>query len=190
MDNMNQSNAQTVGNIVAKQKRPGKSAQMQPQTSPGDNARYIRHSLRLADLPPVSMQDGAAVKERVYTYFKICEQEDMKPSVAGLALALDCDRTYLWKIRSGDREGKPEVVHAIKKAMKLLDLQMVDYMQNGKINPVSGIFLMKNNFGYADKQEVEIKPSSPFGETKDIKALEDQYRDSVPIDIDCTDIDE
>ena len=110
---MDQSNIQ---NIVTKQKRPGKSAQMQPQTNPGDNARYIRHSLRLAELPPVSMQDGAAVTDRVYEYFKICEQEDMKPSVAGLALALDCDRTYLWKIRSGDREGKPEVVHAIKKA--------------------------------------------------------------------------
>ena len=35
---------------------------------------------------------------------------------------------------------------------------MNDYMQNGKINPVSGIFLMKNNLGYTDKQEVIVTP--------------------------------
>jgi hypothetical protein len=68
--------------------------------------------------------------------------------------------------------------------MKILDLQMVDYMQNGQINPVSGIFLMKNNFGYADKQEVVVTPQSPLGETKDTKELEDRYIDSVVVDAD------
>ena len=33
------------------------------------------------------------------------------------------------------------------------------YMQNGKINPVSGIFLGKNNFGYVDKQEHVVTPT-------------------------------
>ena len=34
-----------------------------------------------------------------------------------------------------------------------------NYMQNGKINPVSGIFLGKNNYGYADKQEYVLTPN-------------------------------
>jgi hypothetical protein len=34
-----------------------------------------------------------------------------------------------------------------------------NYMQNGKINPVSGIFLGKNNFGYQDKTEHVITPT-------------------------------
>ena len=33
-------------------------------------------------------------------------------------------------------------------------------MQNGKINPVSGIFLGKNNFGYQDKTEYVLTPNS------------------------------
>jgi hypothetical protein len=33
------------------------------------------------------------------------------------------------------------------------------YMMNGKINPVSGIFLGKNNYGYADKQEYVLTPN-------------------------------
>ena len=35
-----------------------------------------------------------------------------------------------------------------------------NYMQNGKINPVSGIFLGKNNFGYQDKQEMVLTPNT------------------------------
>ena len=103
----------------------------------------------------------------------------MKPSVAGLALAMDIDRRYLWEIREGRKGKNPAVADTLKKAMKILDLQMVDYMQNGKINPVSGIFLMKNNFGYADKQEVVLTPNSPLGDTKDTKELEERYIDSV-----------
>ena len=33
---------------------------------------------------------------------------------------------------------------------------MEDYMQNGKINPVTAIFLAKNNFGYKDTQEFVV----------------------------------
>ena len=56
---------------------------------------------------------------------------------------------------------------------------MEDYMQNGKINPVSGIFLMKNNFGYADKQEVVLTPNNPLGEQKSTDELEQRYLESV-----------
>ena len=34
------------------------------------------------------------------------------------------------------------------------------YMNSGKINPVSGIFLGKNNFGYQDKQEMVLTPNT------------------------------
>jgi hypothetical protein len=56
---------------------------------------------------------------------------------------------------------------------------MEGYMQNGKINPVSGIFLMKNNFGYTDKQEVVLTPNSPLGDQKSDAELEQKYLDSV-----------
>ena len=160
-------------------KRPQRPEQ-QPKTEPGDNAKYISHSLRLAELPKISMQDAPAVKERVHRYFEICKEDDMKPSVAGLAVALDCDRVYLWEIRAGKKGKNPEVANALKRAVQLLDLQMVDYMQNGKINPVSGIFLMKNNFGYADKQEVVVTPAQPMGDISDVKQIEEQYRESIP----------
>lgn len=168
-----------IGKQVTKRKRPDRSEAQTVQTEPGDNRKYILHSLRLADLGRVDLKSVDEVIQRIRTYFEICAEDDMKPSVAGLALAMDIDRRYLWEIREGKKGKNPEVADALKKAMKILDLQMVDYMQNGKINPVSGIFLMKNNFGYADKQEVVLTPNNPLGDTKDTKALEEKYIDSV-----------
>lgn len=183
---MNDKELQEVGQKVAKRGRgrpPGTGGNERPdrtvQTEPGDNRKYITHSLRLADLPKVSMANTEEVRQRINEYFNICAEDDMKPSVAGLALALDVERSYLWMLREGVKGKNPDVVNLLKKAVLILDNQMVDYMQNGKINPVSGIFLMKNSFGYTDKQEVVITPQSPLGDQKDTKAIEEKYRDSI-----------
>ncbi len=176
---MNDKELADIGKQVTKRKRPDLTEKQTVHTEPGDNRKYILHSLRLADLPKVDLKSAESVAQRVSDYFSICAEDDMKPSVAGLALAMDIDRTYLWEIRAGRKGKNPDVANTLKKAMKLLDLQMVDYMQNGKINPVSGIFLMKNNFGYADKQEVVLTPNNPLGDTKDTKELEERYIESV-----------
>lgn len=173
-----------IGQQVTKRgrKRRDLSEMYSVHTESGDNQKYILHSLKLAELPPCNMQSLEDVTQRVKTYFEICAEDDMKPSVAGLALAMDIDRVYLWELRAGRKGKNPAIANVLKKAMKILDLQMVDYMQNGKINPVSGIFLMKNNFGYADKQEVVVTPNCPLGDTKDTKELEERYIDSVVAD--------
>lgn len=176
---MNNKELTEVSKQVTKRKRPDLSEKQTVHTEPGDNRKYILHSLRLAELPKLNLKSVEEVTQRIKDYFTICAEDDMKPSVAGLALAMDIDRTYLWEIRSGRKGKDPEVANTLKKAMKILDLQMVDYMQNGKINPVSGIFLMKNNFGYADKQEVVLTPNNPLGDTKDTKELEERYIDSI-----------
>lgn len=177
-----------VGEQTAKQRRPKRSEQMRVQTEPGDNQKYILHSLRLADLPKCSTKSVEEVAQRIRDYFTICAEDDMKPSVSGLALAMDIDRRYLWEIREGKKGKTPEVADAIKKAMKILDLQMVDYMQNGKINPVSGIFLMKNNFGYTDEQKLVVQPEQPLGNAEDPKKIEEKYAASVVVDTTAEDV--
>lgn len=175
----NDTEVMKVGEQIAKRKRPDRSKAQTVHVDPGDNTAYTKHSLRVYSLPVVELTNTEAVTARIVQYFEICAKDDMKPSVAGLALALGITKEYLWEIRVGRKGKNPEVANALKKAMQLLDLQMVNYMQNGKINPVSGIFLMKNNFGYADKQEVVVTPNSPLGEAKDTKQLEQRYIDSV-----------
>lgn len=170
-----------VGEEVVKKRGRKKGCtrpEQQVHTEPGENTKYINHSLRLATLPKVDLKSTEQVGQRVMRYFEICAEDDMKPSVVGLALALDIDRVYLWELRTGRKGKNPEVANVLKKACHVIELQMNDYMQNGKINPVSGIFLMKALFGYEEKVKVEVVPD-PLGATKDVKLLEDKYAASV-----------
>lgn len=180
---MDDKNLTEIGKNVVKSKRPGKSEAMKVQTEPGDNTKYLNHSLKLAALPAIDIKNAEQIGERITEYFTICAEDDMKPSVAGLAVAVGVDRKTIWQWSVGEKSDRSNL---IKRAYALLDLQMNNYMQNGKINPVSGIFLMKNHFGYTDKQEVVVTPNNPLGEQKTNEELEQKYLESV-VDENLTD---
>lgn len=150
------------------------------QTMPGDNAKYTAHNLMLYRLKPVSFESAEEIDERIETYFDICQQNDMKPSVAGFSLALGVDRRRLWEIITGKVVKPDAVVDSLKRAYLILNAQMEDYMQNGKINPVSGIFLMKNSFQYQDKQEIQVSANQGDAESPDQLAA--KYADAIPAD--------
>ena len=170
-----------VGKTVVKKKRSRPDRTV--QTEPGDNTKYISHSLEIARLPKIQMSDYDAVEKRVDEYFSICVKNDMKPSVSGLAVALGIDRVSVYRYREGIIGKNEEVRNLLKRACSILDQQMIDYMQNGKINPVSGIFLLKNSGqGYTDKTEVVVSPSVPLGDQSDENALADRYNDAVVVD--------
>ena len=134
---------------------------------PGDNSKYLMVSLELANLPDIDLNEPEQVRDRLNKYFEIYAQNDMKPTVAGLGLALNgMDKRRLWEIKVGALKGGTTewnlptlTLELIQKAYKILENQWENYMQNGKINPVSGIFLGKNNFGYQDKTEYVVTPN-------------------------------
>lgn len=143
-----------------KRSRPDRKEAMTPHLEPGDAGKFLSNSMQVAALPSIDTNNANEVANRINEYFNISIANDVKPSVAGLALALHTERQTLWRWINGIESNKPqEVRDTIKRAMAVLNLQMEDYMQNGKINPVSGIFLMKNNMGYQDKQEVVVTPN-------------------------------
>ena len=130
----------------------------------GDNTKYLMVSMELANLPDIDLKDYEQVQQRINEYFMIHAKADMKPTVAGLGLALNgMDRRRLWEIKTDVANRNQDLPtptrDAIKKAYKMLENQWENYMNNGKINPVSGIFLAKNNFGYQDKTEYVVTPN-------------------------------
>lgn len=132
----------------------------------GDNAKYLSVSMKLMEYGKVDLNNPDEVKIRLDTFFKIYADNDMKPTVAGMALALGVDRRRLWEMKTGrftphsKLKNLPQaVLDSVKKAYLLLEILWESYMQNGKINPVSGIFIGKNNFGYQDKTEHVLVPN-------------------------------
>ena len=144
----------------------------------GDNAKYVMFGLAIRNMHPIDLNDPVAVEQRVNDYFKACAENDMKPAVSGLGLALHMDRRRLWEIKTDVPNAvrmPDECRQIIKGAYQFMELLWENYMQNGKINPVSGIFLGKNNFGYQDKQEYVLTPNQST--TIDVKAIESKYDD-------------
>lgn len=139
----------------------------------GDNAKYLGHALATRNMPLVDLNDIDAVRERILWYFEHCFNNDMKPTVSGLCNALKIQRQTLLNWRQGQyREDSYQAV--ILDAYGLMEELWENYMQNGKINPVSGIFLAKNNFGYADRQDYVITPNTA-AETVDVATIEAKY---------------
>ena len=140
--------------------------------SSADNARLLANSLQVAMLPNIDLKDPVAVGDRIEEYFRIVAQNGMRPTVAGLANALNgMARQRLWEVATGNylRGHKPEYLSdetedLIKKAYRIMEDQWENLMVSGKINPVTGIFLGKNHYGYTDKQDIVVKPGTPESE--------------------------
>ena len=130
---------------------------------PGDNAKYVLLGAKLFNLPPIDLKDPIQVNERLNEFFTIHAEADMKPTVSGMGMALGLDRRRLWEIKTGVGDRNQDLPtstrDSIKRAYEYMEILWENYMQNGKINTVSGIFLGKNNFGYQDKTEYVVTPN-------------------------------
>ena len=128
----------------------------------GDNTKYLALGMRLFRLPPIDLTDSEQVNNRLMEFFQIHADADMKPTVSGMGMALGLDRRRLWEIKTGNAKAMnlpTPTADSIKRAYEYMEILWENYMQNGKINPVSGIFLGKNNFGYQDKTEYVVTPN-------------------------------
>ena len=69
-----------------------------PDLEPGDNTKYINHSMTIMKWKTPDMNDLEAVEKRCFDYFDLCAKNDMKPTFAGfvLALGLVILNMFLW----------------------------------------------------------------------------------------------
>lgn len=149
----------------------------------GDNAKYTGFVLALMKLPKIDLTNPDKVRTRVFEYFALCAEHDMKPGVAAIGLAIGLDRRRLWEIRNGIKNPSipQETKDIVIEVYDSLEVLWENYMQNGKINPVSGIFLGKNNFGYSDKQEYVVTPNTITPAT-DPATIEAKYAELPDVD--------
>ena len=137
-------------------------------TEPGDTSTYLTMNMEIFNLPKIDMYNPVEVNQRLGEYFEIYAKYDVKPTVAGMALALGISRQTLSAIAHDKSTGSTgylsalpsDVTDSIKKAYVIMETLWENYMTNGKINPVSGIFLAKNNFQYKDQTETVITPNT------------------------------
>lgn len=148
----------------------------------GDNTKFLSLNVELFNMPEIDKYDPEAVAKRLEDYFNLHAKYDMKPTVAGMAMALGMNRRTLIAIvndyatgSTGYKSALPRsVTLIIKKAYFILENLWENYTTSGKLNPVTAIFLAKNNFHYQDKVEHVVAPEADQ-DTIDVEAIKQRY---------------
>lgn len=114
---------------------------------------------------PLKFNSVEELQQKIDDYFVWCDSQVKgiltergvkiikKPyTMSGLAIHLGCDRKTLVNYSKNE-----EYFHAIKAARQRVEGYIEEGMLSGELSAVPCIFNMKNNFGWADKQEIDLK---------------------------------
>lgn len=140
-------------------------------------ARDIDRHMEIMSLPRVKIDSLSEVQGRYVEYMQICRKYGKRLTVAGFAESLGIGRHQLWRIAVGEARKPKEVVDFINTVLTSINAELEDLMVSGKINPVSGIFLLKQS-GYKDNVDLTIKTDSRVEKSEEELAAE--YLNSIP----------
>ncbi len=124
-------------------------------TTPEEQSAYMRMALDGFDCPPIDISDPSQVEKRIREYFDYCGSHGMRPCVSGLCNRLGIHRNTFLAWANG-RERKETHQQIALRARGLIEEMTEMLMMNNKINVVAAIFILKNHFGYTDKQEISV----------------------------------
>lgn len=172
-----------VTDVVKKKRtRPDRTEALIPHTEPGEISKMLTQAMVISHWPQIDTNDAEQVQARIDEYHMFCIQNDIKPDMPGLALSLGVTRKTVWAWENGFESNKPVAVrNAIKKGRQINELLLTQMMANGKINPVAGIFFLKNSHDYHDQQEVVVSPQTPVTNV-DPEQARKRIMDAIPVD--------
>ena len=165
-----------------KRTRPDLTELRTEHCKPGEISRMLAQAVEIGNWPPIDTDDADQVSQRFNQYHQYCIAHDIKPDMPGLALSVGVTRKTLWAWENGVESNKPQSVrNVIKKAREINEIMMTQMMANGKINPVAGIFFLKNSHQYSDTQEVIVTPNTQF-QNVDAETAQKKITDAIPIE--------
>lgn len=134
------------------------------------SANALSHLQKISAIKKPDLKEPSQIIYACDTYFSICKQDNQKPTMSGLAMALGTNRRTLLKWYNGEsRVYNREIIQQYFDLLETFDeLQL----KEGKINPIGALFIMKNNYGYTDKTEIKVSDEEVSNEE-----IERRYRE-------------
>ena len=122
--------------------------------------------------------DPNEIEERLRTYFGLSAEAGLKPTCSGMAMALGTTRVKIFEYRKG--VGKPsgcvpESIDVLVKYYNYMEVIFESAFQEGKMPPVVGIFIGKNNYDYRDTVETVLTPNNPIDNVASKEELAKRY---------------
>ena len=118
------------------------------------NRTTIAHIRKVRKIKKPSPMFPNTIEEACEEYLNICEEDGIKPSVAGLGFALGVSREILLQWVRG--EVSVECADVVRYYFSMLEVFDETALKDNKTNAVAGIFLGKNNYNYKDQVEHKI----------------------------------
>lgn len=151
----------------------------------GLESQSIDFLMELSSFASIDLSDPEAVRRRYIDYLSLCKRYQTKPLISGFCRVMGVSRQELIEWSAGKRTGlgdklSPESACEIKNFLEDFEVSWeFAFQNNGYRNPVTGIFLAKNNFGYKDTSETIVSHKvADAGPTK--AQLEAKYQAALP----------
>lgn len=148
-----------------------------PELPDGYNTRMIAFMREIVPDEPLDINDVAEMNRRFMRYLDICAKYNMKigNQAAYGAIGINAKQAWEWE---NVNKSNPARAEFIKKVRLFCSIYREGLMQDGKVNPVTGIFWQKNYDGLKDQQEVVVTPNNPLGEMGDTERIKQKYLDA------------
>ena len=147
---------------------------LNPDLPEGYNARMIAFMREVICDEPLDINDVEEMSRRFAHYLDVCAKYDKKIGnlAAYAAIGITKDQAKDFEVNC---KSNPARALFIKKVRQFCSLYREGLMQDGKVNPVTGIFWQKNYDGLRDQQEVVVTPNNPLGEMGDTERIKQKY---------------
>ena len=150
--------------------------QVQPDITPGELSAQVSDYAELQRLKPVQTDEETA--ERIDYFFRWCADRQIRPTVSLLGLCLGYSRQTMWNWQQkGGTRGA-----LIDRAKQVLESLTESWLLAGRTNPVSGIFVLKSQFGYKDSISVEVSQANPLEAQLTPEEIAERIAADIPAD--------
>jgi len=126
---------------------------------------------------PMIYNSPEALQEAIDNYFDWVDNENIKRkdagdrlkpyTLSGLCIYLGLSKDTWWEYGK-----RPEMAETVKEAKHKVENYVEEGLLNSALNTIGAVFNLKNNFGWADKQEVTVNQT-------DTKLTVDEIREAM-----------
>lgn len=159
-----------------RQDHPVPANNRDPIVPVGYNGELVSNIASLIQPPELTDPDCIERWEKFTAYLRMCAEKDMKVGNLAAYMAIGIDKTTAWKWENEQlSKDRRNLIKSIRQVCAVYREQL---MQDGKVNPVVGIFWQKNYDGMRDQTETVITANAPLGEEvtgRDAERLAETY---------------
>jgi len=133
----------------------------------------------------VDLHNTDSVYNAIMGYFMQCERNGVRPGNLGLYASLNMSKQDYHDICNGRNKSKASLacIDLIKKATRAIGAYREGLVNEGKLNPVTYIFMAKNYDHLSDVQQVEVTARPATDPQLSPDEIQKQIEKDIPIDI-------